>query len=138
MKKVVIFIISLLMTLNCLSQPTHYYKNDHKRFHYNSYQNNSNDSKSEIKNVNNFIPLIVFFLGLLLLPISDRIKRNRQLKMLELYFNELITLLNQQVSKQLQEIQKCIDDIRNLDQNSFTLTRISGCSIANIEKINNV
>lgn len=83
------------------------------------------------------MPLIVFLLGLALLPFVDRLKKNKQLKMLELYFNELITLLNQHVEKQIKEIKKCISDIDNYDQNYFTLTQISGSSVDYLNKINN-
>lgn len=90
-----------------------------------------------MKNFYNSMPLIVFFLGLLFIPLIERLKKNWKLKMLELYYNELISYLIPQVKKQIQEIEKCLKDIDNFDQNSFTLARISGSSISSLDKLNN-
>lgn len=137
MKKSILITLLLFMILNSSGQclDNHIHKHNHSK--HNEYQLSATDSKDSTKNIVSFTPLFVFFLGLLLIPLTDKLKKNNQLKMLELYFNELVNSLHQQLTKQTAELQKCIENINNYDQNSYTLTRISGYSLSNLDKINN-
>lgn len=81
-------------------------------------------------------PVVLFFLGLGFNKISEKLKENRRLRKVELYFYELLESLDSLVTQETEIINDCIYRLKDWQKNNVVLNQSSSRVLDRILEIN--